>query len=91
MFVDTPIEECEKRDVKGLYAKARHGRGPHAVCYGGGLCSECLFPAALWLSDPPDGIIDRVLRTLHYLEAGWPVSLAYAVVVLTLVPLVFPF
>ena len=24
-FVDTPIEECEKRDVKGLYAKARQG------------------------------------------------------------------
>jgi bifunctional enzyme CysN/CysC len=25
VFVDTPIEECEKRDVKGLYAKARAG------------------------------------------------------------------
>jgi bifunctional enzyme CysN/CysC len=25
VFVDTPIEECEKRDVKGLYAKARKG------------------------------------------------------------------
>lgn len=25
IFVNTPIEECEKRDVKGLYAKARHG------------------------------------------------------------------
>lgn len=24
-FVSTPIEECEKRDVKGLYAKARRG------------------------------------------------------------------
>lgn len=23
IFVDTPIEECEKRDVKGLYKKAR--------------------------------------------------------------------
>jgi bifunctional enzyme CysN/CysC len=23
--VDTPIEDCEKRDVKGLYAKARKG------------------------------------------------------------------
>lgn len=26
VFVDTPIEECEKRDVKGLYAKARQGQ-----------------------------------------------------------------
>ena len=24
-YVSTPIEECEKRDVKGLYAKARRG------------------------------------------------------------------
>jgi len=25
VFVDTPLEECEKRDVKGLYKKARAG------------------------------------------------------------------
>ncbi len=25
VFVNTPIEECERRDVKGLYAKARTG------------------------------------------------------------------
>jgi sulfate adenylyltransferase len=25
VFVDTPIEECERRDVKGFYAKARAG------------------------------------------------------------------
>jgi bifunctional enzyme CysN/CysC len=25
VFVDTPIEVCEARDVKGLYAKARAG------------------------------------------------------------------
>jgi sulfate adenylyltransferase len=25
VFVDTPIDECERRDVKGLYAKARRG------------------------------------------------------------------
>ena len=25
VFVSTPLEECEKRDVKGLYAKARKG------------------------------------------------------------------
>jgi len=25
VFVDTPLEECERRDVKGLYAKARAG------------------------------------------------------------------
>jgi adenylylsulfate kinase-like enzyme len=25
VFINTPIEECEKRDVKGLYKKARAG------------------------------------------------------------------
>lgn len=25
VYINTPIEECEKRDVKGLYAKARKG------------------------------------------------------------------
>jgi sulfate adenylyltransferase len=25
VWVSTPIEECERRDVKGLYAKARRG------------------------------------------------------------------
>jgi sulfate adenylyltransferase len=25
VFVDTPLEVCEQRDVKGMYAKARRG------------------------------------------------------------------
>lgn len=31
VFVDTPLEVCEKRDVKGLYKKARAGeiKGNH--------------------------------------------------------------
>jgi len=28
VFIDTPIEQCEKRDSKGLYAKARAGELP---------------------------------------------------------------
>jgi adenylyl-sulfate kinase len=28
IFVDVPIEECERRDTKGLYAKARRGEAP---------------------------------------------------------------
>ena len=28
-FLDTPLEEAEKRDVKGLYAKARRGELPN--------------------------------------------------------------
>jgi bifunctional enzyme CysN/CysC len=29
VFVDTPLEECERRDRKGLYAKARKGELPN--------------------------------------------------------------
>ncbi len=29
VFVDTPLDVCEKRDVKGLYAKARSGEIPN--------------------------------------------------------------
>jgi len=25
VFIDTPLEECERRDAKGLFAKARRG------------------------------------------------------------------
>ncbi len=25
IYVSTPLEECERRDVKGLYARARRG------------------------------------------------------------------
>ncbi len=26
VYVSTPLDECEKRDVKGLYKKAREGK-----------------------------------------------------------------
>lgn len=29
MFCDTPLEDCERRDPKGLYAKARAGEITH--------------------------------------------------------------
>jgi len=29
IFIDTPLSECERRDVKGLYAKARNGEIPN--------------------------------------------------------------
>jgi adenylylsulfate kinase len=29
VFVDCPLEECERRDVKGLYAQARQSQLPH--------------------------------------------------------------
>ena len=29
IYVSTPLEECERRDVKGLYKKARSGQIPN--------------------------------------------------------------
>ena len=29
VYISTPLEECEKRDVKGLYQKARDGKLPN--------------------------------------------------------------
>ena len=41
VFVDCPLEICEKRDVKGLYAKARKGEIPHFT----GISSPFEIPA----------------------------------------------
>lgn len=42
VFVDTPLEECEKRDPKGLYKKARAGQIKHFT----GIDSEYEKPEA---------------------------------------------
>ena len=51
VFVDTPLEECEARDVKGLYAKARQGKIKNFT----GIDSLYEIPSA------PDVVIDTVL------------------------------
>lgn len=48
IYVSTPIEECEKRDVKGLYRKARAGEIPNFT----GITSPYEVPAN------PDIIVD---------------------------------
>jgi bifunctional enzyme CysN/CysC len=52
IFVDTPISECERRDPKGLYAKARKGLVPHFT----GLGSSYERPIA------PEVTIDTLLH-----------------------------
>ncbi len=51
IFIDTPLDECEKRDVKGLYAKARAGKIPN-------------FTGISAPFDIPENA-DLVLQTLH--------------------------
>lgn len=48
VYVSTPVEECERRDVKGLYKKARRGEIPNFT----GISSPYEAPEA------PDVIID---------------------------------
>ena len=45
VFVNCPLEECEKRDVKGLYAKARNGEIPDFT----GISSPFEAPQSPWL------------------------------------------
>ena len=65
VFVDTSIEECEKRDVKGLYAKARRGMLKNFT----GIDSPYEAPEVpevrLRTADtPPDACVDQLLKAL---------------------------
>ena len=67
IFVDTPIEECERRDPKGLYAKARRGE----ISQFTGIDSPYERPddAAIVIT-PEDGtpaeVADSVMRNLGF-------------------------
>ena len=65
IFVDTPIEECEKRDPKGLYAKARRGELRNFT----GVDSDYEPPEACELRLPtteltPQDCVERILEQL---------------------------
>ncbi len=55
VYVSTPVEECEKRDVKGLYEKARKGEIPNFT----GISSPYEAPIS------PDITIDTTNKTLE--------------------------
>ena len=65
IFVDTPLEECERRDVKGLYKKARRGELKNFT----GIDSDYEVPQApdihvrtFWAG--PEDCVDQILRSL---------------------------
>ena len=65
VFVDTPLEECEKRDGKGLYAKARRGDLKNFT----GLDSPYEAPEAAEVvlhthKESSDACVERVLQAL---------------------------
>jgi bifunctional enzyme CysN/CysC len=53
VYVDTPLEECERRDPKGLYKKARSGQLPNMT----GINSPYEPPAQ------PDMVINSTITT----------------------------
>ena len=65
VFVDTPIEECERRDVKGLYAKARRGELINFT----GIDSEYEAPQSpevhlRTVGMRPESCVDQIVRLL---------------------------
>lgn len=68
IFVDTPIEEAEKRDVKGLYAKARRGELPNFT----GVDSPYEAPEnpEVHLNAGTDSIDDCVKQIIDYLDSA---------------------
>ena len=68
IFVDTPIEEAERRDVKGLYAKARRGELPNFT----GIDSPYEVPDSpeIHLKAGEESIEACVQQTLNYLDSA---------------------
>jgi bifunctional enzyme CysN/CysC len=66
VFVDTPVEECEIRDPKGLYKKARSGEIPNFT----GISAPYERPSDpevhLDGTDPAEDLVDRVLAICKF-------------------------
>jgi adenylylsulfate kinase len=67
VFVDCPLEECERRDVKGLYKKARAGQIPEFT----GISAPYEAPAApeLVVQTAKAGVEACVAQVIEMLEA----------------------
>lgn len=66
IFISTPLEECERRDVKGLYKRARSGQIPSFT----GISSPYEPPVKpeLVVDTSTESLEDSVRRILDYLE-----------------------
>lgn len=66
VFLDTPLEECERRDVKGLYAKARSGEVQNFT----GVTAPFEVPqsAELFLNTQQISIADSSLKLYDFLN-----------------------
>jgi bifunctional enzyme CysN/CysC len=66
VFVDTPLTECERRDPKGLYVRARRGEIPGFTGVGAPYETPTAPEVALHpLEQPIDELVDRLLAALN--------------------------
>jgi len=68
IFVDTPLEVCERRDPKGLYKKARDGEIPNFT----GISSPYEAPtqAEIHIKNDKMSIDECVKQVIEYLKSG---------------------
>ncbi len=66
IFCDTPLEDCERRDPKGLYAKARAGEVTHFT----GIDSPYQRPKNPDLRLVPDRSVDELAQQVIELIEG---------------------
>jgi adenylyl-sulfate kinase len=64
VWVSTPLEECERRDTKGLYAKARAGEIPDFTGVGQAYEQPSSPELEVPLGEPLDAAAQRVLAAL---------------------------
>jgi bifunctional enzyme CysN/CysC len=69
IYVSTPLIECEQRDIKGLYKKARKGEIPNFT----GISSPYEQPVNPWLTidtskENVDECVDRIMVALDKLQ-----------------------
>lgn len=76
VFVDTPLTECERRDPKGLYSKARAGLIRNFT--GIDSAYESPLDAQVSLNTVSDDLavcVERILAYLDHMEPGTPQSI----------------
>ncbi len=69
VFVDTPVEECERRDVKGLYARARRGELKGFTGVDDPYEAPVSPEIQLATNGSPEDCAERILR--HLVERGF--------------------
>jgi len=66
IFVDAPLEECERRDPKGMYAKARRGELPNFTGIDSRYEAPIVPDARLdTVAYTPEECVDQLLRILE--------------------------